>query len=213
MLFALLSAAHAEESFTIKSAEGLTVRYFISGAFGGVGGAVEADNGVASIPLQFEGKSAAAVKVILFKPGCEITVLSVDVNASAARSADFSCRPLPLIHLRGRMGSPERDRAVDAIIRYDAHWSHNFFGIRDGMIQTFELGRARVDANGRFEVTVPDFSKDVTSKNASLSVLVIEHDTGNLVARLVPPPVFQYEGLALKILPSYDYEIAFSPHR
>jgi len=213
-VLASVSLLPAAESFTIRATESarhLTIRYFASGAFGGVGGSVNSgDNGIATIPLEFEGKPAKTLKAILYQQGCQLTVMSVDLLTDATRNAKFECHLLPMITLRGTV-PVSRDDREDVVVRYDAHWSHGFLGYRDGPVMSFELGKAPVDADGHFELTMTDFSKDVISQQgAALSVIVVDHGSGTQLDSLVPPPVFQYQGFALKILPSYDYEITFS---
>ena len=50
-------------------------------------------------------------------------------------------------------------------------------------------------------------------QDAFLEVLVVERSTGNIVEPVLLSADLQYEGVGLKILPSYDSEISFVVRR
>jgi hypothetical protein len=71
-------------------------------------------------------------------------------------------------------------------------WGNDFFGIMDVKVQSLRLQRVAVHREGRSEARIPDFSKDAVTnerKAACLEVMVIGHDTGNLMSRFCPPGV------------------------
>ena len=92
----------------------------------------------------------------------------------------------------GRVELPEplRSRPYQVEINYMAYWAHDFFGIADGAVATFHLGRVTPDEDGAFQVPIPNFTKDVVTdsfhRNAGLQFIARERDTGNLVSLLVP---------------------------
>jgi hypothetical protein len=45
-------------------------------------------------------------------------------------------------------------------ISYAAYWAHGFFGIRDGMVTMIPVATAIPDAEGFFQVQLPDFGRD-----------------------------------------------------
>jgi hypothetical protein len=103
---------------------------------------------------------------------------------------------------------------ADVEILYMASWGHRFFGIFDGFVQQFSVGNTRLAADGRFQVEIPDFSKDVVTsqmRDAYLHVLVIGHSGGDPVKIIVPPANLQSaDSFGMKILPHYDSEVSFS---
>jgi hypothetical protein len=212
----------AAESFTIGSSAAagrIEVRYGLSGAFGYYGGFVrERDkDGAYRIPLEGDGKPAKTLKAILYAEGCQFSVLAVDLLSDPTRSETFECVPLSKIPLHGRISPrPTATGALDVEIYYVAAWDHKFFGFGDGMVQMFSLGKAPLDAEGRFEIPIADFSKDrITNerKDAYLQLIVREHSTWNTVKWVVPPADLQYENMGLKILPWYGSEIPFEGRR
>lgn len=227
LVFCCGCLAAQESSFTIRSADTpvrLEVRYFLTGPFGGYGGFVQdSDNdGAYRVPLSVDpqrervgtsGVSAESLKAILYAPGCQFQLLSVDLKATPNRAADFECKPLSTVRLSGTISRPHSDTEQPEVeILYVADWDHRFFGIMDGMVQQFRIGTARLNSGGRFQVEIPDFSKDAMTtqkQDAYLEVLVIAHSGENPVERVVPPPAFQYNGLGLKISSRYDSEISF----
>jgi hypothetical protein len=207
----------AAESFTIISSAAagrIEVRYGLSGTFGYRGGFVgEPDkDGAFRIPLETEGKPAKTLKAILYAEGCQFSVLSVDLLSDPTRNKTFECVPLSKITLRGRISpAPSATGALDVVIDYVAEWDHKFFNLGDGIVQTFRLGIAPLDAEGRFEIPIADFSRDrITNErnDAYLQLIVREHSTWNTVTWIVPPADLQYN-IGLKILPWYGSEILF----
>jgi len=212
----------AGESFTIRSAAAAVpseVRYFLTGAFGGYGGFVRdpGKDGTHSIPLESAGKPARSLKAILYAPGCQFTVLSVDLLSDPTRNATFECRPLSTITLRGRISPPPSGPGkLDVEIRYLASWDHKFFGIGDGLVQSFSVGKAPLSAEGRFQIQIPDFSKDsITNQmqDACLEVLVVVHSSWNIVEQVLPSGDLLYRNTGLKILPGYDPDLLFDVRR
>jgi hypothetical protein len=210
-------------SFTIRAVKApqLDVRYFLTGPFGGYGGAVpQADkDGAYRIPLFVDqkmervaetGTPAEGLKIILYAPGCQFRVLSVNLAVSSVRDATFECSPLSTIKLRGVIPAyVADDRRAHVAVLYMADWDHQFFGFKDGFVDEFQVAEAPIDAAGRFEITIPDFSKDpVTAvmQDAYLEVLL----TGDSHTKLLlPTSDYVSRGSELEILPHYDAEIEF----
>jgi len=191
----------------------------VTGAFGGYAGFVrDADkDGAFRIPLQIEGKTAVSLKVILYAPGCQFQVLSVDLLSDATRAATFECRPLSTIAISGAISPPPsstQQLELDVEFDYLAFWSHKFYGIVDGVVQQYELAKVPLNTDGRFQIRIPDFSQDpITSEkqDACLVVRVRERVTWNNVEFLSPPADLRcLNGPDLKIQPAYP-EVRFEP--
>jgi hypothetical protein len=215
IFLAVLCACGAQESFTVHSTNPLDIRYFLTGP-GGYGGFLNKrdPDGAYRVPLQYEGRSAKTLKAILYSPGCQFDTLSVDLLSDRTRIATYICRQLPMISLRGKITPPPaREGPLDVRIDYMASWCHPFFGIADGAIQQFSLGRATLSSAGQFEIQIPDFSQDkITSEKPGgyLDVAVL----GNSLERVTPSADFAFASMfGLKILPAYDSEIAFHPRQ
>jgi hypothetical protein len=138
------------------------VRYFLTGVFGGYGGFIQDPDkdGAYSTPLQQDGKPAESLKAILYAPNCQFDILSLDLRSNQTRSAMFECRHLPTISLQGRISPPPlADERLVLTISYEAGWDHELFAIAHGMVQSFKVGTAFVQSDGRFQVQIPDFQK------------------------------------------------------
>jgi hypothetical protein len=211
---------YGAESFIIRSraatAGRTEVRYYLTGAFGGYGSFVRNPDkdGAYRIPLEQEGRRANTLKAILYAAGCQFTILSVDLKTNPTRSMTFECRQLPTIPLSGRISPPpSRPGALDVEVRYLSRWDHRFFGILDGPVELFSIGKAPLIAGGRFRLEIPDFSKDVVTRqmqDASLQVLVIEYSTSNLVEEVLPQLELRYQNTGLRIWSDYGSEVAFT---
>ena len=142
--------------------------------------------------------------------GASSPFFSVDFVSDSTRTATFGCQPLSSITLAGKISAARSStRALDVEVRYLSLWDHTLFGFKDGMTQGFNVGRARLKTGGRFQIQIPDFSRDrvtMQMQDAFLEVLVVERSTGNIVEPVRPSPDLQYTGVGLKILPSYDSE-------
>ena len=216
--FPICSVPGKADSFTIHpaaTAGHIEVRYFLTGAFGGYGSLVHdpGEDGAYRIPLEQEGKPAITLKAILYARGCQFILLSVALMINPTRSATFECNQLSTTTLRGRISPPALKAGdLDVEVRYLSLWDHRFFGIVDGAIQTFSLGKTPLEGGNRFQIQIPDFSKDLVTtqmQDAFLKVLIIEHSTRNIVERLLPSADLQYRKTGLRILPGYDSEVHF----
>lgn len=97
-------------------------------------------DGAYRIPLEENGSPANSLKAILYAPGCQFTLVSVDLTSTPTRSATFECRQLSTITLRGRISPPlSGTGALDVEIRCLTPREHKFFGIFDGMIGQFSV--------------------------------------------------------------------------
>jgi hypothetical protein len=96
-----------------------------------------------------------------------------------------------------------------------AYWAHEFFGIADGAVTTFHLGRVTPDEGGAFQVLLPNFTKDAVTesfhRNAGLQFIARERDTGNIVSFLVPANEEWKNLRDLPLKPKYHTPVVFKP--
>lgn len=143
----------------------LEIRYVLTGEFGGYGGFVRtnADTWDYTIETSYEDKPAKSLKAIVFCPGFEIKLFDIpSLDDSADRSVDVKLSPLPLIQLSGRVIPTDADGNLNLRIdaSYEAYWDHEFFGIMDGFVSSFELASSALSEDGSFSMMVPDFAND-----------------------------------------------------
>jgi hypothetical protein len=201
---------------SVKPAE-LQVRYFIIGDFGGYGGYQVDQDGENAILIHTEvqGKPAKGLKVVLYAPDCQIQTISVLELSASSRDGEFHCTPLGETSLQGKFsrGPMTLDRKMEVEIRYLGFWGHGFFGIADGLVLSFDITKSSVGSDGSFQAYLPDFAENGTASpqmnDAAFSVLLIDPDSGNLLAELKPPAALSRSG-DLKIIPSYPQSIEFS---
>ena len=219
-LLIVLAVCCAAQSFTIRTT-GVTgdvqVQYFLTGSFGGFGSPVrEADpDGAYRIPLRppnldsFDLYPARTLKAIVWSSGCQFQLMSVDLVADFHRDVLYECHPLPTITLSGAISPPLTAAGpLDVEVRYIAFWNHRFFGILDGPVTDFLVAKAPLQSGARFEINIPDFSKDpITTEKpaATLQLRVLEHKSWNSVATLAAPADLRDRNTnQMKILPRYD---------
>lgn len=119
------------------------------------------DGGIVTIPLQRQdGARADSVRVIAAGRGCQLVVLQITAPQTGANPQRIECRKLRMLPLRGSIVGVSRPAGMSIQIFYVAPWSHAFMHILDGMVFQARVAEATVDANGRFELEIPDFASD-----------------------------------------------------
>jgi hypothetical protein len=111
------------------------------------------------------------------------------------------------IRIVGRLTNSEwiygRDVRIQA--KYLARWAAAFLGLDNTTIPIIPVGdTANLSRDGRFQITVPDFSP----RAGDLRIQAIDKTTGDLTALLIPT-IPKY--LAAKVQPGYPCEIVFAP--
>ena len=190
--------------------DGVQIQYFASGPQGGDGGFLKAEPEKNAYDLSVPG---TRVNVIAYMPGCQFDTL--ELTAEAPTTQELDCRPLASVALSGRIApkgiSAGKNVGVEA--SYLAFWAHEFFGIADGMVDTFKVATAAPDEDGTFELLLPDFADDaVTTRwrmNGRWQFLLREVRTGNILAFLKPTG----PNSELEVRSSYSDEVTFAAVR
>jgi hypothetical protein len=94
--------------------------------------------------------------------------------------------------------------SVEVRVEYAAFWACRFFGFTDCAVPQISLGTAKPDAEGVFEIDLPDFGIDpITAESdcgAELEFVLREAKTGNIIAFLEPElDTLRSPGCGLKI--------------
>jgi len=172
---------------------GLDISYFITGDFGGFGGFVRTKPNLHGyvIDTSYENKPARTLKIIVYCPGYGIELLNLpSLSDLSDMSASVELKPLPAVHLSGKIVTPEggalKDFKIEVI--YWAHWKLEFFGISDGAVSPFKLASADVSRDGSFSVAVPDFIRDPAiapfMEKGVIGLRACDPRTGNFAYRL-----------------------------
>ncbi len=171
--------------------ETVQVGYFVTGDFGGAGNfRVETGEQEIGIRLDQTSKPPKTLKALLYAPGCEIALIRVDDLKVSEREAQFNCKPLPSIDIAAEFPRPAvlKGLNLEVDVNYVAEWSHDFFGITDGTVQTFRIATVSLGRDAAFRFELPDFSKDrlfdSLENKAYLTFHLRERGSGNFVAEL-----------------------------
>jgi hypothetical protein len=191
------------------------------GPFGGRGGYVKQGVGLHSYEIvsSEEGKAATEIRMIVYASGCEIQTFVVPVTNNSRVHREFECRPARSVTLLGQIVPNElfRDKNAELIVSYFAFWAHEFFGIADGLVAEFRLVAVTPDANGMFQVDLPQFVADTerpsSQRRASLRFMLRDSKTWNVIASdLVPElPEFRLEDHSLRMQSYYPSGLKFTP--
>jgi hypothetical protein len=165
----------------------------LSGAFGGYGSQLRGSANI-DIPIVVEGQSAQSLRAIVFCPGYHS--VHVDIPDVAAQT-EWRVRldALAVRRLTGTVefadGANPRSFVLDIDVTVGA--SHQFFGIVDGPVTTFDVAQAVVSAEGNFSVLLADVAEDESLQSAIFPSEFQFHArdaaTGNFVFDLTPSRV------------------------
>ena len=201
--------------------ESVQIAYHLVGPFGGRGGYIKQGVGLHSyeIASSVEGQAATEIRVIVYASGCEIQTFVVPVADDARVHREFECQPARSVTLSGQIVPNElvRDRNAELFVFYLAFWSHEFFGIVDGAVADFQLAAATPDANGMFQVDLPQFSADIapssSERRARLRFILRDSKTWNAIASHLEPelPEFRLADHSLRIQSYYPSGLKFTP--
>jgi hypothetical protein len=202
--------------------ETVQIAYYLDGPFGGHGGYTEQRPGLPSyeVPTSVDGKAANKIRMIVYASGCEIQTFVVPLADDLKVKQEFECQPVPSVVLSGQIVPNEliQDKNTELIIFYVAYWSHRFFGIIDGAVVDFRLATVSPEANGMFQVDLPQLDADAVPSSelrASLRLILNDAKTGNAIAYDLEPEVdeFRSEDRRLGIQPYYPSGLKFTPNK
>jgi hypothetical protein len=91
-------------------------------------------------------------------------------------------------------------------------WTHDFFGINDGIVMTLHMGKAILAQDGSFEIEVPDFSSQSKLGDAAFELTLLDAKTGNLIASLKPADETG-NAYGLEVRPDYPQVIPFTAEK
>jgi hypothetical protein len=200
--------------------ETVQIAYHLVGPFGGRGGYTEQRPGLHSyeIATSAEGQAAAEIRMMVYASGCEIQTFVVPLADDSRVKQEFECQPVPSVVLSGQIVPNElvQDKNTELIIFYLAYWSHKFFGIVDSAVADFRLATVSPDANGMFQVDLPQLGADLapssSERRASLRLILGDAKTGNPIAYDLEPevPESRSEDRRLRIQSYYPSGLKFT---
>jgi hypothetical protein len=225
LLLAGISFAQPNHShyIEIKLSPGITsehvfIRYLLTGD--DFGDWVQPRPGVSSyfISTTHARLQATRIKALLYAPGCAIQTLDLPVSGSTNQQYSFICQPLPNISITGTLTALDRLYHRDLIIqaRYVARWAASFFDLDPHIITAVPVGEAaNVSPDGRFRLSLPDFSQDMLAGApqlpGELQLWAIDKPSNQIVAELIltRPESLKTRMAGLKIQSDYSPELIF----
>jgi hypothetical protein len=202
--------------------EKVHIDYVLGDRFGAHGDYARpiADANSYSIPTSVDGKPAESIQMVAWAPGCETRTFNVKLRERGDNELQFECTILPMVTLTGRIHPVDliQGKLSEVSIWYLAEWKCTFFGWADCMVPQFEVATVKPDANGFFEVELPDFSSDPIAGDAKrwggftgeFRVVLRETKTWNPIASLQAElKDLRTPGGRLKIMPAYPSDVVF----
>jgi len=196
------------------------IRYLLIGPFGGYGGFVREEENVHSYEIEtsVKGKPASQIKIVVYAPGCRFQLFKFPMYKETDLKVKFACLPLPSVTLSGQIPPDEmvQNRRAELVISYTAYWMCDLFGLMDCLITEFDVTSVVPNANGEFQVELPDFAVDPTPSSfkggATLRLGLRDPDSWNSIVDQFEPvePELQSEMHDLRILSSYPRGLRFA---
>ena len=202
------------------NSESVFVRYQLVGEE--YTGWVQPHPGVSSyfISTTYEGRPVTRIKALLYAPGCAIQTLDLPVSGSNNQEYSFICQPLPSVWIVGALTRMDRlyGREVKLQAKYVARWAQSFLELGNDIVTTIPVGDAAyLSPDGRFRLSVPDFSQDplagAPDHPGELQIWARDKTSDRIVAQLIPagPGLMKTRMGGLKILSEYPSELVFAP--
>jgi hypothetical protein len=200
--------------------ETVHIDYVLYGPFGAYGNLMtpKPDTPVYRISTYVDGKPADQIKGFIWAPGCRMMKFDDLLVGSPDVQEFFSCSPLGTVNLVGRIrGAPLSKKLVEVRVDYLAPWACGFFGFMDCMVPQIEVGIVKPDADGTFEIELPDVAADPIASGPEGGAefrLVLREVEGNRVTFLTPETeTLRTLDRGLKIAPSYPQGLVFSTRK
>lgn len=200
--------------------ETVQIVYHMVGPFGGSGGYTERRAGLHSyeIAASVDGKAATEIEMMIYAAGCEIQTFVFPLPDDSRVKKEFECQPVRRVMLSGQIVPSElvRDKNAELVINYTAFWAQKFFGIVDGAVAEIRLASVFPDANGTFQVVLPQFSVDAwpsaSQPGGSLHLFLRDSRTLNPIAYNLEPgvPELRSEDHGLRIRSDYPIGLKFT---
>src|SRR5262249_51450823 len=134
-------------------------------------------------------------------------------DLSSSRQGEYRCTPLNTVQFNGRLNASllgKDSLRVQAL--YICDWCPQFFGMPQGALSPFTLGRADVASDGTFIFDLPNFSADplwsTYASSSSLTFYALDANNGNLVVSLKAQGASSKAGM-IPVAPFYD-EVEFT---
>jgi hypothetical protein len=201
--------------------EKVHIDYVLYGLFGTSGNLITPKPGLTSYQISsyVDGRAAGEVKGFIWAAGCKMVKFEDLLVDSADVQESFSCSPLGTVNLVGRIhNAPLNKKPVEIRVDYQAEWACHFFGLVDCMVPQIQVGTVKLDADGTFEINLPDFGADpiasASEGGADFQLFLREVRTWNMIAYLDPEiETLRTPGRSLKIASSYPQNLGFAARR
>lgn len=196
------------------SAKDVQLRYFVSDEAGvrWTSTLAKATDDKIQISAGTAQQPAKMLKLLAYAPGCQFVTFTVDDLATSTRQGDFQCAKLPATTLNGIVPSPSDQQQLQVEAMYVVNWASKFFGVPGAAISPLALARAPVEADGSFQMDLPDFTVDPLwqsfANNATLMFFLEDMASGHRLGELNAPAALA-QGGNLKVSGGYP-NIAFT---
>lgn len=197
------------------ASETVQINYFMTGPFGGYAGWVkpETKRTAYEIDTSVEGCPTKNIEVIAWLPGCEIVTLNIPIWDDRIERS-LPCKTLGSVVMNGQIFpiSLLREQPAEIQVEYLAEWGDRFFGVYDGPVPTFQIAKVVPDEEGKFQVKLPDLSKQTNLGEGGFNFILRHKTTLNIIAFLKPTENVAETGL-LKVHPDYPGIVQFAARR
>jgi hypothetical protein len=141
----------------------LSIRYLLTGPFGGYGGSGRVDPSVReqSISTWQGGQPGKSIKVIIYNPGYGFRLFAEpDLAARRIGTLTIELEPLGTLFLGGRISGLPAVQGLIVEAGYFTDWECRFFDLADCLQGSMTVARSNIAVDGTFTLNIPDFLRD-----------------------------------------------------
>jgi hypothetical protein len=193
---------------------GVMIRYALAGqSFGGwaqrAGDQMVIDTMMGNTP-------ATRIKAVAYIPGCAIQTVDLHLSGAVEEQTALACRNLHTTSLAGRLLQSDllSRPGIDLQVFYIARWAHDWLGLADASVLTIPVkSPAVVNADGYFQIWMPDFAQDDLAKNSGeLEIWAVNTAGRERLAQLIvrSPRTVIARMSGVKIQSEYPSEVTFT---
>jgi hypothetical protein len=170
-------------------------KYFLIGPFGGYGGFARPKLNASQFEIEtvYEGMAVESLKALLWCSGYQLQTMTFDsLPASANRTVQVNPTPLGTIRFLGlvRGLTSQNAQVVYVDVDYIPWWVCEFFGLPDCALGAWRIVSVKLDTDGTFAATLPDFAKDAVissfQNHGEFAFRIRDQKTGNPLFELKP---------------------------
>jgi hypothetical protein len=171
------------------------LHYFLGGPFGGYGGFVQPPLHASEFEIEtiHEGAAVETLSAYLYCSGFQLETIAFDSLPDLnRRNVHLDPKALGTVRFRGAVRGliSQNVEVLYVDVDYSPVWNCEFFHLPDCAYGSWRIASARLDTDGRFSTSLPDFARDARIRSftdpGEFTFHIRDQETGNPLFELKP---------------------------